>query len=522
MRLFYLSILGFLFPTLLLAQLTTERAVATLSWHSNVNTMSLEGVLPLTPAEPFFSYFVKWDNPAVTQFDIRFSADGENWGSWTPLQQDTHNPKDQISELHFGSSAARYYQLRHDDVIYGTTTLELHCYNPGETPPKASTYSPPTYTKACPCPLPAVEGRNDWCSTANCPPHSSPSTTAVSHLIVHHAAGTNESDDWAGVVRGIWDFHVNGNGWADVGYNYLIDPNGVVYEGRGDNITGAHFCGNNSNTMGVCMLGNYQTITPTSDAVDALERLLAWKSCDIDEDPLGQSFHNSSGTVLKTISGHRDGCATSCPGDSFYPMLPDVRQGVADLILSECAGLPSPTNLAAIELTPTSYFFTWSHNANDEEGFLLERSLDNGTNYELRTTLPANTLSFIEDDLEVEQIYLYRIRAISAIDTSDYSNVLTINTGVVNSNSPSLPPSALRISPNPTKSMTQVTLSGPWRGELTWQLLDLHQRVLQTANSEKRTDQWTQELDLSTLPEGNYLLQIRIGSSWGTWQVLKQ
>jgi len=64
-------------------------------------------------------------------------------------------------------------------------------------------------------------------------------------------------------------------------------------------------------------------------------------------DPLGSSFHNSSGLILKNISGHRDGCATSCPGDTFYPMLPSVRSGVKDWIENVCQNLTASKEIEA-------------------------------------------------------------------------------------------------------------------------------------------------------------------------------
>jgi hypothetical protein len=88
--------------------------------------------------------------------------------------------------------------------------------------------------------------------------------------------------------------------------------------------------------MGTAMMGNFTDISPTSEALNALTKLLAWKNCDRDLDALGAAFHASSGKTLNHISGHRDGCATECPGNSFYPLFPDVRQTVQDFIDNNC------------------------------------------------------------------------------------------------------------------------------------------------------------------------------------------
>ncbi len=135
-----------------------------------------------------------------------------------------------------------------------------------------------------------------------------------------------------------WDFHVNTNGWADIGYNWLIDPNGLVYEGRGDNVLGAHFCGTNSRTMGVCVIGDFTNVVPTQAALDQLRNLLAWKACNINADPLSTLLHTGSGLTLNRISGHRDGvCSTACPGNMLYPLLPNIRQNVANHIAQVCS-----------------------------------------------------------------------------------------------------------------------------------------------------------------------------------------
>jgi len=164
-------------------------------------------------------------------------------------------------------------------------------------------------------------------------------STEVTHLIIHHSFSPgNNVTDWAAAVRSIWNFHVNSNGWSDVGYNWLIDPNGVMYQGRAwvgdnENTRGAHFCGNNANTMGVCMMGNYSEIPAPTSATATLVRLLAYKAAERNLDPLGSALHSSSRKTIDNISGHRDGtCATECPGNLLYPVLPDVRRRVADAI----------------------------------------------------------------------------------------------------------------------------------------------------------------------------------------------
>ncbi len=241
-----------------------------------------------------------------------------------------------VSELYFIESEAEYFTIscQSAEVL---NDLEIHFYHPGITKAenKVNQLAGGNQNLSCLCVRPEIKLRSFWCPDGSCKPVTS--TTKVTHLIVHHSAGTNSSSDWAAVVRSIWDFHVNINLWSDIGYNWLIDPNGVIYEGRGDNILGAHFCGKNTGTAGVCVLGNFMTVAPSASSLKSLKDLYAWKACDAGIDPLGAGFHSSSGLNLNIVSGHRDGCSTSCPGDMLYPLLPSIRDSINRHIQTQCS-----------------------------------------------------------------------------------------------------------------------------------------------------------------------------------------
>jgi hypothetical protein len=187
-------------------------------------------------------------------------------------------------------------------------------------------------------PPPPVVTRTEWgCPDGQITTHGSLSYTTVMHLIVHHTAMGVEapSSDWPALVRDIWKFHVFERGWADIGYNYLIDPNGVIYEGRsgGDDVIGAHFSGVNAGTMAVALLGDFTNATPTTEALNSLKEILAWKCDQRGLDPEGRSPHDTSQLILNTISGHRDGPkATECPGEALYLLLPAIRAEVKKLL----------------------------------------------------------------------------------------------------------------------------------------------------------------------------------------------
>jgi hypothetical protein len=165
----------------------------------------------------------------------------------------------------------------------------------------------------------------------------------VHFAIVHHTAGSNSytASQSAGIVRAIYLYHVQGNGWNDIGYNFLVDKYGQIFEGRYGGMTraviGAHAMGFNVGSAGVAVLGNYSSATVTPAARAALVSLLAWRLDLAHVDPASRVVRVSTGNpryppgtavTLNAISGHRDTYPTSCPGTSLYAQLPAIRTAV--------------------------------------------------------------------------------------------------------------------------------------------------------------------------------------------------
>ena len=153
------------------------------------------------------------------------------------------------------------------------------------------------------------------------------------------------------MVRGIQAYHVKNNGWNDIGYNFLVDRFGDVFEGRGGGITrnviGAHAAGFNTGSVGVAVIGTYESSTISKAARTALVRLLSWRLDRNHVNPLGhvtrRSYGNPrfpSGTPvrLRRISGHRDTGWTSCPGGALYARLPGIARDVRALGLPKIYG----------------------------------------------------------------------------------------------------------------------------------------------------------------------------------------
>jgi hypothetical protein len=172
---------------------------------------------------------------------------------------------------------------------------------------------------------------------------------AIHLAIVHHTAGSNAytKAQAASIVRAIELYHVQGNGWNDIGYNFLVDKYGQIFEGRYGGMTrpvvGAHAQGFNSGSFGVSVIGDYSSTGLTPAARAALVSLISWRLDLAHVDPLSSVVRISAGNpghpagqalTLRAISAHRDVYPTSCPGSSLYSLLPALRTEVA------ASGLP--------------------------------------------------------------------------------------------------------------------------------------------------------------------------------------
>jgi uncharacterized protein (TIGR03437 family) len=307
--------------------------------------------VPIDAAEPFLAVGAVWNADARAIVSLRGSIDGNSWSDWRELQTDHDSmtrPGEYAGGLMLLDRRTKFVQYRLAVEEGGAAgSLRLSFISPGATPEELPERMPervgettnamnqPPSTKY---PKPPVVTRTEWgCPDGQLTTHGSLSYTTVTHLIVHHTVNDNNATDWAAVVRSIWNFHIFTNGWADIGYNYLVDPNGVIYEGRsgGDNVLGAHFSGVNAGTMGVAMLGTFTSLPPAARALNSLKKILAWKCDQRNLDPTGSSLHAASQRNLNTISGHRDGPAsTECPGNALYPLLPAIRAEVKNLLSS--------------------------------------------------------------------------------------------------------------------------------------------------------------------------------------------
>lgn len=269
-------------------------------------------------------------------------------------------------------------------------------------------------------------------------------------LIVHHTAGANNDPDPAATIRSIYYYHAVTQGWGDIGYNFLVDESGRVYEGRysrsypagtypsgdntaGEGVTGAHTGGWNSGTVGVALLGTLTSRDATPAARDALTSFLAWEAERNGLDPKATTtFVNPVSGATKTtpnIAGHRDYASTECPGGTFYATLPGLRTAVADRIAgstTEPAPDPAPEPVAdttaptaPASLTASagsrSIRLAWSASSDNVgvTGYTVARSGSSATSGWSNVATTSAT-SWTSSGLKRGKRYWFRVRAADA------------------------------------------------------------------------------------------------------------
>ncbi|WP_097223011.1 MULTISPECIES: peptidoglycan recognition protein family protein [unclassified Streptomyces] len=193
-------------------------------------------------------------------------------------------------------------------------------------------------------PRPGIVTRRGWGANEGLRESGFRYTKKVKAAFVHHTASGNNyrCSQAPSLIRSIYRYHVKSMGWRDIGYNFLIDKCGKIYEGRAGGVAkpvlGAHTLGFNSNSMGIAVLGSYGATKPSKSAVKAVARLTAWKLGLYRVNPKGKTYLTSAGSNLyrkgkkvrlNVISGHRDGFKTECPGRKLYGKLGSARSKAA-------------------------------------------------------------------------------------------------------------------------------------------------------------------------------------------------
>ncbi|MGW0500459.1 N-acetylmuramoyl-L-alanine amidase [Streptomyces sp. NPDC003007] len=359
-------------PRLLRTAVATVLALGALGLNQPARASSSDGVHTLRvpdgdpherslaprTTEPFSLLGITWDDPHEaldgTAYVRTRTRESGAWSTWRPLETDVRTPEagpdrdragvrgstqplwtgpsDGVQVRVSGSRLPAGLRVELVDPEAGSGTVHTSVVGPEEVGPAAGPLA---------AERPGVTSRSSWGadeSLVKDPPTYTGDTQA---MFVHHTAGTNDytCSESASIVRGVFLYHVMSNGWNDIGYHFLVDKCGTVFEGRAGGIDkpvlGAHTFGFNTATSSVSVLGEYSTAVTDAVVRESVAKVAAWK--------LGLYGHDPAGTVVLTsgadngkyklgqkvrfsrISGHRDGYPTACPGQYLYDDLPEIR-----------------------------------------------------------------------------------------------------------------------------------------------------------------------------------------------------
>jgi hypothetical protein len=313
---------------------------------------------PILARRTFALAGVEWSGPRTATIELRARTSDGRWTPWVPASTLGHDPDRTVNpEALFGepvwTGPARCVQLRADRRVHD---VRVHFVSVDVS---ASVQAARVLPRAQPV-LPAGPGqppiiaRSAW-AHGTAPPANGPMYGTVKLAFVHHTVSANGYGAAAvpSLLHGIYAFHRYVRGWWDIGYNFVIDAYGRIWEARAGGIDmavlGAQAGGYNAESTGVAMLGDFMSVVPSRAAINALQHLLAWKlslhglpatgRANVVVDPAAAfytPFAPGAHVSLPRIAGHRDGDTTDCPGNALYHRLRSIRLRVVAL-----AGAPA-------------------------------------------------------------------------------------------------------------------------------------------------------------------------------------
>ncbi len=320
---------------------------------------------------------LEWRAPAGTRVWLRFRDREGLWSSWVSAAANGHGPEArapsgrQVGEPIWAGGATSV-QIRSPQALSG---VRLHLVDVGGGGQRATVGGhAAALSRALPLAEPTLAAgpgqppiiaRRAWAHDV-AKPKVAPEYGAVRMAFVHHTENPNgyAASEVPAMLRAIYAFHRYVNGWDDIGYNFVLDLYGRIFEARAGGIdepvVGAQAGGYNLASTGIAVLGSFMATPISTAARHALEALLAWKlslhgvpaqgSVIVRVNPAGASYSRfpaNARVPLPRIAGHRDADATDCPGNVLYGELPAIRRAVQRL-----APNPARTTLALTAPAP--------------------------------------------------------------------------------------------------------------------------------------------------------------------------
>jgi hypothetical protein len=337
---------------------------------------------------------VRWSRPAVAHVELRVGDERSGWSPWVSAGAHGHAPEGApgpgaITGDPIWTGGSSLVQLRSDRPL---GNVRLNCVDVSggigayrqalAVGPAALAAALPLATPVLPAGAgqPPIIARRGWAQGIS-PPKVTPEYGNVRMAFVHHTENPNgySAGEVPAMLRAIYIFHRYVNGWNDIGYNFVIDSYGRVFEARAGGIdepvVGAHAGGYNLVSAGIAVLGSFMSVPISTPARGALERLLAWKlslhglpsegRVTVKVNPAGAVYSRypaDARVSLPRIAGHRDGDSTDCPGNVLYGELSGIRTTVTRLaprpvratLALATASPPSPSSTPATPGVPAA------------------------------------------------------------------------------------------------------------------------------------------------------------------------
>jgi len=440
---------------------TTKEKLEIESEDNSFQLISDAYLIPIQNAEPFMaiSLNIKYNGSLDHQNSkvyIRASKDGRTFGDWKEAERfDLSAPEDGSykTDLIFFEKDAKYFQvkltmqknIKNDKFVIneiktvfispGKTSEEEIERNIKESNQKIYEIKKDKDDNLIQSyPRPSYVARSSWgASLGLTNTNSNRTTTTVTHLVLHHSAGDTYASDYAAVVRSYYIYHTQTNGWADIGYNWLVDPNGVVYQGRAwkssteENVVGSHNSGYNGYCLGLNIIGNYEVYQPTQASLNKMAELMAFLCDKFNLDPLATTYFAPMGVLKPVITGHKhSGGGTECPGQYLIAKYDWFRTTVNNLI-NGGAGVVSlllPLNDAKfISIKPQLSWNSLS-GANNYQLQLSKKS-DFSSEVVINENNLTNTTYQVSSNLDYGKKYYWRVKADNTQSWSETRNFTT-------------------------------------------------------------------------------------------------
>lgn len=301
---------------------------------------------------------VEWQGPRQARIELRARAPSGRWSPWSLASALGHDADSSIEGGRQGAlfgeplwtGTADQVQLRSDRRVHGVRLAFVSGTGSVGFKADAATALPQALPVLDAGPgQPPIIAREAW-AHGHARPHHVPEYGAIKVAFVHHTVSSNgySAGEVPAMLMAIYAYHVHVRRFWDIGYNFVVDRFGRIWEARAGGIdmpvVGAQAGGYNAESTGVAMLGDFMNAVPSKAAIEALEHLLAWKlslhgvpttgHVTVVVDPASAfytPFRPGAHVSLPRVAGHRQGDTTECPGNALYAHLPPIRSRITAL-----------------------------------------------------------------------------------------------------------------------------------------------------------------------------------------------